>query len=166
MEIDMIRSFTRAARLAVVLTATLLPGAAFAEDMMLGDLTLSGAFTRAMAPTAKVGGGFITITNNGQEDDRLISASSPAAPVVQLHEMAVVDDVMKMRELPDGIEIPAGETVTLKPGGLHIMFMQVPTPFEEGSEVPVTLTFEKAGSVDVMLHVGALGASTPMNHGS
>ena len=81
--------------------------------------------------------------------------------MVQLHEMTVVDDVMKMGEVPGGIVIPAGETVALAPGGLHIMFMNVPAPFAEGDTVPVTLTFEKAGSVDLELHVEALGATAP-----
>lgn len=128
------------------------------KDMMVmaGDLEIAGAFTRAMAPTAKAGGGFLSITNKGSEDDVLISASSPSAPVVQLHEMAMENDVMKMRELADGIAIAAGETVDLAPGGLHIMFMQVPEPFVEGEKVAVTLVFEKAGEVEVMLPVGGL----------
>lgn len=122
----------------------------------LGDLELSGSFTRAMPPAAKAGGGFVTITNNGTESDRLVSAASGAANMVQLHEMRMENEVMVMREMKDGIEIPAGETVNLKPGGLHIMFMKVKKPFVEGEMVKVTLTFEKAGSVDIMLPVGPM----------
>ena len=124
----------------------------------LGDLTLEGAFTRATPPNAMAGGGFVTITNNGSEDDRLIAASSPAAPRVELHTMAVIDGVMRMREMEGGIDIPAGETVNLAPGGLHVMFMQLPAPFVAGTMVEVTLTFEKAGSVTIMMPVVERGS--------
>lgn len=151
----------------------LAPVAAFAEShthqgqeagmVQLGDLMLGNSFTRAMPPGAMAGGGFVTITNNGAEDDVLISASSPAAGVVELHEMKMENDVMVMREKESGIAIPAGATVELKPGGLHIMFMKVGEPFAEGKPVPVSLTFEKAGTVDIMLMVAPIGA-TEMKH--
>ena len=131
---------------------------AMAHEVVLGDLTLSGGFSRATLPNAPVGGGFVTITNNGASDDRLIAAASPAAGEVQLHEMAMEGDVMKMRELPEGIPVPAGETVSLQPGGLHMMFMQLTGPLVEGTRFPVTLTFEKAGTVTVELSVASTGA--------
>ena len=118
-----------------------------------GDLELENAFTRAMLPGQPVGGGFVTIRNGGSEDDVLVSISSPAAEVVELHEMAMEGEVMKMRKLEAGIPVPAGQTVELKPGGLHMMFMQVKEPFKEGDSVPVTLVFERAGSVDIVLPV-------------
>jgi len=126
-------------------------------DVTIGDIVLSGSYTRAMPPSAKSGGGFVTITNNGAESDRLVSASSDVADLVQIHEMLMDGDVMKMSEMKEGVLIPAGETVMLKPGGLHIMFMKVKQPFVEGEMVKVTLTFEKAGSVDIMLPVGSMG---------
>ena len=119
-----------------------------------GDLELTAGFTRAMLPGQPVGGGFVTITNKGGEEDRLVSATSPEAGEVQMHEMAMEGDVMKMRQLNDGIVIPAGETVELKPGGLHLMFYKVSEPFKEGATVNVTLTFEKAGAVDLVLPIG------------
>ncbi|EHS51925.1 protein of unknown function DUF461 [Rhizobium sp. PDO1-076] len=124
------------------------------DVVTLGDLELSGGFTKAMLPGQPVGGGFITITNKGAEDDVLIAATSPNAGEVQLHEMAMVNDVMKMRQLPDGITIPAGQSVELKPGGLHLMFFKISEPFRDGATVPVTLTFQKAGNVDVVLPIG------------
>ncbi|MFN7102557.1 MAG: copper chaperone PCu(A)C [Pseudorhizobium sp.] len=130
----------------------------------VGDLELDGAYTRAMLPGQPVGGGFVTIKNTGSEDDRLVSASSPAAGAVELHEMAMEGDVMRMRKLDDGIPLPAGETVELKSGGLHLMFMQVTTPFSEGDTVPVTLTFEKAGEIDLVLPVTAAGSSGHSHH--
>lgn len=119
-----------------------------------GDLELTAGFTKAMLPGQPVGGGFITITNKGGEDDKLVSATSAQAGEVQLHEMAMEGEVMKMRQLTDGIAVPAGQTVELKPGGLHLMFFKVSEPFKEGTTVAVTLTFEKAGAVDVLLPVG------------
>jgi uncharacterized protein YcnI/copper(I)-binding protein len=119
-----------------------------------GDLELTAGFTKAMLPGQPVGGGFVTIANKGGEDDRLVSATSSQAGEVQLHEMAMEGDVMKMRQLNDGIVIPAGQTVELKPGGLHLMFYKVAEPFKEGATVNVTLTFEKAGAVEVVLPVG------------
>lgn len=134
------------------------------DVVVLGVLELSGAFTRATLPNAPVGGGFLTITNTGDEADRLIAAASPFSPDVQIHEMAVVNDVMEMRALADGIVIPAGESVTLAPGGLHLMFMGITEPFVEGGTVPVTLTFETAGSVEIALSVQSFGASGMDGH--
>jgi uncharacterized protein YcnI len=133
---------------------------AAAGAVTVGDLEISGAFTRATLPGAPVGGGFLTIANTGAEDDRLVGAAAAFAGEAQLHEMAIENDVMKMRELPDGIPVPAGETVTLEPGGLHMMFMGLKEPLVEGSQVPVTLTFEKAGTIEVMLSVAAPGADS------
>lgn len=127
--------------------------AAAAGPSVDGDLELDGAYARAMLPGQPVGGGFVTIKNNGSEDDRLVSVSSPAAGTVELHEMAMQGEVMKMRKLDSGIPVPAGETVELKAGGLHMMFMQVKTPFAEGDTVPVALTFEKAGEIQLTLPV-------------
>ena len=120
----------------------------------VGDLELTAGFTRAMLPGQPVGGGFVTIKNAGATDDVLIAAESPASGRVELHEMAMVNDVMTMRQLKGGIPVPAGTTVELKPGGLHMMFMDVKEPFVEGAQVSVKLTFEKAGTVELVLPVG------------
>ncbi len=126
-----------------------------AMDMMIkaGDLELTGMWARAMLPGQPAGGGFVTIRNTGTEDDRLLSVSTDAAGMAQVHEMAIVDGIMKMRHLADGLVIPAGETVELKPGGYHLMFMKVTEPFREGATVKVTLTFQKAGTVELELPV-------------
>ncbi|PYE89339.1 copper chaperone PCu(A)C [Phyllobacterium leguminum] len=128
-----------------------------------GPIAISGAFIRAMVPGAKVGGGYIKLDNKGGEADRLVAATSPAAKRVEIHEMTMENDVMKMRQLKDGIDLPAGGTVELKPGGMHLMFMDVIKPFKKGDTVPVTLQFQKAGTVDVTFKVGAAGASS-MEH--
>lgn len=136
-----------------------------AEVVVLGPIEITGAFTRATLPNAPVGGGFLTITNKGAEVDRLVSVSTDIAKEAQIHEMAMEGDVMKMRQLKDGLELPAGETVALEPGGLHLMFMGLTGAIAEGDVVPVTLTFEKAGAVTVDLVAGATAADAPA-HGA
>jgi copper(I)-binding protein len=150
------------------LAATLLLVApAFAHNGVthLGDINISMPFTRATLPNAPVGGGFLTIENTGAEPDRLISATSAVAAETQIHEMAMDGDVMKMRQLVDGLEIPAGETVVLAPGGYHIMFMGLKQAFVEGETIAVTLTFEKAGAVELLLTVQSAAADAPAGHG-
>jgi uncharacterized protein YcnI/copper(I)-binding protein len=132
--------------------------AAAPAAVTLGDLELTGPFTRATLPNAPVAGGFVTITNKGAEADKLLSASSPISDVVQLHEMKMEGDVMKMNEVAGGIDIPAGGTVSLAPGGLHIMFMGLKEPLVEGGKVPVTLTFEKAGTIEIELSIEGIAA--------
>lgn len=127
------------------------------EPANVGDLELTAGFTRAMLPGQPVGGGFVTIANKGHHDDVLISVESPVSGRVELHEMAMENNVMKMRPLKGGIPVPAGQTVELKPGGLHLMFMEVKEPFVEGASVPVTFTFKNAGSVEVTLPVAPAG---------
>lgn len=134
----------------------------------VGELTITGAFTRATLPNAPVGGGFMTITNAGATDDRLIGATTPVAGRIEVHEMAMEGDVMRMRDLPDGLPVPAGQTVTLKPGGYHLMLMELSAPLVEGDTVPVTLTFEQAGEVQVPLAIGKVNAKAAgsMDHGA
>ncbi|HEV7346415.1 MAG TPA: copper chaperone PCu(A)C [Devosia sp.] len=160
----MIRLF-RAALVAAMLVAS--PAFAHNGVIHLGELDISLPFTRATLPNAPVGGGFLTIENTGTEPDRLISASSDVAGDTQIHEMAMDGEVMKMRQLTEGLEIPAGETLVLAPGGLHIMFLGIKQPFVEGETVSVTLTFAKAGSVEVLLPVQGVSAdaAAPAVHG-
>jgi copper(I)-binding protein len=96
------------------------------------------------------------IENKGTSGDQLLSASSPAAGEVQLHEMAMEGNVMKMRQVKD-IAVPAGGSVELKPGGLHLMFMNIKAPLSAGESVPVKLKFAKAGEVEVKMPVNAMG---------
>jgi copper(I)-binding protein len=147
---------------ALALVLTLSPIAAFAHDVVtLGALEISGAFSRATLPNAPVGAGYLTITNRGTADDTLVSATSPVAGVTQIHEMKMEGDVMKMNEVEGGLVIPAGQSLTLEPGGFHIMFMELKQAFVEGSMVPVTLTFANAGTVEVELMVGPINADEP-----
>jgi len=133
-----------------------LSSAALAQSASVGPIKIENAYTRATAPGQQVAGGFMKIENKGAAD-QLISASSPAAGEVQLHEMAMEGNVMKMRQLKD-IPVPAGGAVELKPGGLHLMFMNIKTPMAAGQTVPVKLKFAKAGEVEVKFPITAMGA--------
>lgn len=169
---------TRIPAFAAALLLTLVPIApSLAEDaqppaahhhaaaITVGTLEIENPFTRATLPNAPVGGGFLTITNKGSEDDRLVSVSTDIAKESQIHEMAMSGDVMKMRQLADGLVIPAGETVVLEPGGFHLMFMGLSAAIAEGEAVPVTLVFEKAGSVTVdFVAAGSAATSPAMSH--
>ncbi|MGB3812358.1 MAG: copper chaperone PCu(A)C [Shinella sp.] len=142
--------------LATVVALALSASAAFAHDFTLGNLEIHHPASKATLPGQPVGGGFMTITNKGAEADRLVSiTAADVSDDVQMHEMAVENDVMKMRQLPDGIEIPAGAKVELKSGGLHVMFMKIKHPFKEGEKFKATLTFEKAGKIDVDFKIEA-----------
>lgn len=144
--------------LSLAAATAVLASSAWAADYRLGSLEIEQPWTRATPPTAKAGCGFVTITNKGTTPDRLVGARSSASDKVELHEMKMDGSVMRMRELEQGVEIPAGATVMLKPGGYHIMFMELKAPFAKDAKVPVTLVFEKAGSIDVPFTVEAMGA--------
>ncbi|MBB3569132.1 copper chaperone PCu(A)C [Rhizobium sp. BK491] len=137
---------------------------ASADDVKIGNLTISAPYVRAMVPGAPVGGGYMTITNTGGTDDRLVAASSPRAATVQIHEMKMDNDVMIMRELAGGLAIPAGKTIELKPGGYHLMFMKVAAPFLQGQTVRTSLKFEKAGTAEVDFPVGSIAANKEASH--
>ncbi|WP_343043224.1 copper chaperone PCu(A)C [Paracoccus litorisediminis] len=129
---------------------------AFTEPVAHKGLILSEAHIRAMPPQAPVAGGYLTIRNDGPEADRLIAARSSQAGEVQIHEMTMNGDVMKMHELPDGLPIPVGAPVDLKPGGYHRMFMHVTAPFAEGQIIEASQVFEKAGEVALPFEVRAM----------
>jgi copper(I)-binding protein len=131
-----------------------------AATFKLGDLTVTSPWTRATPGGAKIAGGYLKITNNGTSTDRFVGAKSDATDHVEIHEMSMSDGVMKMRPLPNGLEIKPGETVELKSGGYHLMFMDLKQPLKQGDTVKATLQFEKAGSLDVNFSVRALGATT------
>jgi len=121
----------------------------------LGDLSINAPSIRAMVPGAKVAGGFLTIVNDGKAADKLVGVTTTGVKRVEIHEMSMENQVMKMRELKDGLDIPAGQTVELKSGGYHLMFIQPDHPYKEGDKIAATLEFEKAGKVDVEFLVTA-----------
>ena len=130
-----------------------------------GSIALSPAWTRATPPGAKVAGGFFTIENKGAAADRLVSATSEIANIVEIHEMAVIDGVMRMRALEKGLSVAAGGKMELKPGSYHIMFIDLKRPLKEGESVKGELVFEKAGKLAVDYKVMPVGApNAGMNH--
>jgi copper(I)-binding protein len=149
--------------LALAALVAILALPAFALDYKLGAIEIGQPWTRATPPTAESGGGYLVLKNTGTTPDRLIAVKSPAADRVEIHEMKMDGNIMRMREVEKGIEIPPGATVELKPGGFHVMFMGLKAPFAKEAKVPLTLVFEKAGSIDVDLMVQAMGAQAPMH---
>jgi periplasmic copper chaperone A len=146
---------------------TILRGATLGAGMLLAgaawaaDIEIQAPWSRATAKGAAVGAGYLTIVNKGKAPDRLVSATADVAEKAEIHEMAMDNSVMTMRALPDGVEIKPGETLTFKPGGLHLMLMGLKKPLVQGGEVHVTLNFAKAGAIAVTLPVGSLGAMGP-----
>ena len=140
---------------ATALTLGALFGFADAEahEIKAGSLVIGHPWSRQSPMAADVAAGFMVITNEGEEADRLLKVETPISAMVQLHDMTMEGDVMKMAELPDGIAIPPGATVELKPKSLHIMFMGLKSQPLEGESFAATLTFEKAGRVDVEFEV-------------
>ncbi len=129
-----------------------------AHEFKAGALTLKHPWTRATAKGAEMGGGFVTVVNAGNEADRLVGGSFALAQRAEVHEMTMEGDVMKMRHLEAGLDIPAGATVELKPGSYHLMFMKLTAPLEAGTKVKGSLIFEKAGEVPVEFAVEAIDA--------
>jgi copper(I)-binding protein len=137
---------------------------AAAPGQSKGDLEIEKPWARATAPGAAVGGGYLVIRNKGASGDRLVGVSSPASARVEIHEMAMEKDVMRMREVK-GVDVPAKTSVEFKPGGYHLMLVELKAPLRQGDKVPLTLRFEKAGEIKMELAVGAMASGgSPMKH--
>ena len=151
-----------------VLTLILLAASSkmlFAHDFKSGDLTIEHPWSRATPAGAKVAAGYVTIRNDGAVPDRLVGVSADIAGRSEIHEMAVdAAGIMTMRPLGQGVALSAGAATALKPGGYHIMFLDLKQPAVAGQSFAGTLTFEKAGAVKVEFDVEAMGA-TPSTHG-
>ena len=149
--------------IALALAACVGAPIAGAHDYKLSTLSIKHPFARATPPGAEIGGAYMRIDNKGSADDKLVHASSPAADAVQIHTMAMDGSVMRMREVAD-VDLPAGKSVTLKPGGFHLMLVGLRKPLIEGSRVPLTLTFEHAGTIDVEVAVQSRTAGAQDAH--
>ena len=142
--------------LSVMISPLVITGAG-AHEYKIGDLEINHPWARATMPGQDVAGGFLTITNKGQESDRLIAVETDASKMTQVHEMAMLEGIMKMRELAGGLEIKPGETVELKPKSFHVMFMGLSGPFVEKQKFNAVLVFEKAGKLPVEFTIQAMG---------
>ncbi len=131
---------------------TVLSFAAQAHDYKQGAIAVGHPYARATVAGQPVAGGYLKFENKGKTADKLISVTADVSQSVELHSMSMDGDIARMRQV-DAIEIPAGKTVELKPGGLHIMFMGLKAPLKLGTSFPATLKFEKAGELKVEIKV-------------
>ncbi|MFG1465524.1 DUF1775 domain-containing protein [Xanthobacter sp. DSM 24535] len=132
----------------------------------VGTLTIEQPWSRATPGGAKVAGGYVKITNTGTLPDKLVGGSFEQAGRFEVHEMAMNNGIMTMRPVSGGLEIAPGASVMLAPGGFHMMFMDLKRPLKEGESIKGTLTFEKAGTVDVVFAVRGIGAGAPTSGGT
>jgi hypothetical protein len=135
--------------------------AAQATDYNVGPIQITALWARATPKGASSGAAYMTITNTGKTPDKVSCVSSDASAACQIHTMTMDNGVMQMRPVEGGLEIKPGETVTLKPGGIHVMLVNLKHPLEQGSTVKTTLKFDTAGSVDVDYPIAAIGAAAP-----
>ena len=156
----------RAALAALLLTAAPVLG----QEV---QIEIDGAYAIATTPQATTGSAYMTVHNHAAEVDHLLSVASPAAAKVEVHDSSEVDGILRMEALAGPLEVPAGGAATLQRGGTHLMFMGLTSPWEDGATVPVTLTFERAGEVEVEVPVDlsrltetSAGDMEGMDHGS
>lgn len=146
---------------ALALATSVLATPVPAHDYSVGDITVAHPYAFATAGAAPVGGGYMQIANSGTVDDVLVAVTvaPEVAGMVQLHQMTMADGVMSMSQLAGGIPIPAGATVTLESGGLHVMFMRLAQGLPEGARIEATLTFAIAGDMDMEFTVEPRGGA-------
>jgi copper(I)-binding protein len=141
-----------------------------AHGVQLGAIAIGHPWARATVPGQPIGAGYLSLDNRGTADDRLVAGRTAAAERVELHAMWMEGDVMRMRQR-DAIDLPAGSKVELRPGGSHLMLVGLKAPLKAGDRFPLTLTFEKAGTVEVVVYVqaeapgGGRGGTAPSPHG-
>lgn len=133
------------------------------KSATVGDLVITKIWARTTPKTAKTGAAFFMIKNNGKTDDTLIDASSTLSKKTEIHQSSMENGIMKMRHVGK-IAVPAGAMVLLKPGSFHIMFMGLYGPINEGDEFPLNLSFEKAGSVKIMVKAQKSTTKGAMDH--
>jgi hypothetical protein len=150
-----------ATALAAVAFAALATQHAVAAEFKAGDISIEAPWSRATPGGAKVAAGYLTIKNGGATPDRLASATADIAERTEIHEMSMTDRMMKMREVPGGVAVPAGGSLALAPMGYHLMFLSLKKPLKEGETFAGTLTFEKAGTTAVTFEVRGVGAAAP-----
>lgn len=138
------------------------PSVFLAAALILGatgaPLAVTDGWARATPPGAVNGAGYLIVQNPGPAADRIVAVTSPVARRTELHSMSMAGGKMTMRALDEGLEIPAGGTVKLAPGGLHLMFLDLTAPLVAGQKIPVTLELQKAGKITVELVVQPIGA--------
>lgn len=146
------------------LAAIAAAGSVSARDYQLHSLRIDHPFARATPPGARSAGVFLTVENRGDQPDRLLRVSTPAAGEAELHRMTLDAGVMRMRAV-SGIDVNAGDKLVLTPGSYHVMLTDLKMPLHAGAIFPLTLVFEKAGSIEVQVLVEGVGAGMANDHG-
>lgn len=149
----------------VALGLALAASGAKAAEYRIGDLQIREPWTRATPKGADVAAGYMTIVNGGAQTDRLIGGSAAAAGRFEIHQMTTNQGVMQMRPVAGGLEIKPGETIELKPGSLHAMWLDLKAPLAAGGRVKGTLVFQKAGKVDIEYQVAPIGGAVQSHPG-
>ena len=150
---------TRLMTSAAALVLLAQPPAALAQQAAPAPIEITQAWSRATPGGAPVGAGYLALTNRGAEADRLIGGSTEIAARIEVHEMSMDNGVMKMRELAGGLEVKPGQTVTLKPGGNHLMLMGLKRGLKEGERFKAQLEFAKGGKTEIEFVVQGMGAA-------
>ena len=153
--------FLKHAAIGALFAVVALTAPALAHEVKVGSLEITNLWARATPPKAPTGAGYLTIANKGNVEDTLTAVTTPVAETSELHIMEVKNGIMTMRPVEGGIKIPAGETVTLAPGGYHLMFIKLKHDLKQGEKLPVTLTFANAGTVETFLHIMPVGSMGP-----
>jgi hypothetical protein len=153
---------TRILAIAAV-AAIAVAGGASAHDYQLRALHIDHPFARATPPGARSGGVFLSVENKGAQTDRLLTVSTPAAGTAELHQMVLDAGVMRMRAVA-GVDVKPGDRLVLQPGGYHVMLAELKRPLQAGDHFPLTLRFEKAGSIEVSVEVESMAAGAMQPH--
>jgi len=135
-----------------------LSGLAAGRTANAASIEIVSPWARATPAGAKTGAAYMTIVNKGAVDDRLLSVSTPVAKTAQVHRTANENGIMKMLPV-EGVDIKAGRQAILKPGGYHVMLMELNGPLVQGKSFPMTLTFEKSGTLEVSVTVQKIGST-------
>ena len=143
------------------MTALAVTRPAIAVDITVGSLIVENPWARATPKGAKVGAGYLSIFNIGKVDDRLISATTDISKSVEIHSVSMTNGIMKMRKLSDGLAIKSKNLVDFKPGGYHLMFIDLKARLKKEQSFNVTLKFEKTGEIDVLFLTSGIGGKSP-----
>lgn len=132
---------------------------ASAHQFSIGGIDIDHPWAMPLPPVSPNGAVYLVISNNGDTADRLLGGASPVADKVEIHTHVHKDGQMQMQQLADGLEITAGEVAEFAPGLLHLMLIGLNKPLVEGENFPLTLEFEQAGSIDLMVNIEQDGAN-------
>jgi periplasmic copper chaperone A len=153
---------TRILAIAAVAAFAVASGAS-AHDYQLQTLRIDHPFARATPPGARSGGVFLSVENKGDRTDRLLTVSTPVAGTAELHQMVMDAGVMRMRAVA-GLDVKPGDRLVLQPGAYHVMLTDLKRPLQAGDSFPLTLGFEKAGSIEVNVEVESMAGGAMHPH--